>query len=232
MNHLDEERLTDVYYGDLDPKLREHLAGCDECRSNFERLRELLDSFRDYPVPERSPSYGAEVWARLASRLPRRRTSATWFRWWIMAPALAAAVVLAFMAGMLTQHRLEPGFSATARERVLLVALSDHLERSQILLTELMNARSTDVDLAQAREHARDLVNENRLLREAALHLKDVAYSGLLDDLERTLLNVANSPADLRPDELDAVQQRIESEGLLFKLRVTSADARQKEQNL
>ncbi|MBV9611898.1 MAG: hypothetical protein JO091_05470 [Acidobacteriaceae bacterium] len=95
-----------------------------------------------------------------------------------------------------------------------------------------MNARSTDAMLRLEQERARDLVDENRLLRQTALHLGNAAYSGLLDDLERMLLNLANSPRDLPPDELHAVQQRIESEGLLFKLRITSADARRKEQNL
>lgn len=232
MTHLDEEQLTDAYYGNLDAKRREHLASCAECRLHFARLQEQLDSLRDYPIPERSASYGAEVWARLAPRLPQRNARLRWLRWWMMAPAIAAAVVLAFVAGMLTQHRLEPGFSAAARERVLLVALSEHLERSEILVTELLNARSTDAVLRLEQERARDLVDENRLLRQTALHLGNAAYSGLLDDLERLLLNVANCPGDLAPEELHTVQQRIESEGLLFKLRITSADARRKEQNL
>ncbi len=115
---------------------------------------------------------------------------------------------------------------------MLLVALSNHLERSQILLTELANASGTDGDWSGERERARDLVDENRLLRQTALHAGDRGYAALLDDLERVLLDVANSPAELAPDRLENLQQRIEDEGLLFKVRVTSTDARRKEQKL
>lgn len=231
MSHLQEEQLMDAYYGDLDPKFREHLDECAECRSSFERLRQVLDSVRDYPVPERGESYGREVWARLLPRLPAQKHRRPWVRWWT-APALAAVVVVAFVAGMLTQQRRQIGFPAKARERVLLIAVSDHMERSQIVLTELLNAAPTDIDLAGERDRARDLIDENRLLRQTALQLGDRPYAALLDDLERVLLDVANSPADLPREQVEMLQRRIENEGLLFKVRITSTDARERGQKL
>ncbi len=232
MKHLEEEQLMDAYYGEPDPKLRKHLAECEECRSNFARFKESLDSIRDYPVPERGDSYGREVWARLAPQLPTRQRGWPWLRWWALGPALAGLVAVAFVAGMLTQQHRQVGFSAKARERVLLMAMSEHLERSQIVLTEVLNAAPTSVDLENQRERARDLVNENRLLRQTALHAGDAAYAALLDDLERVLLDVANSPTDLPPEEFETLQRRIENEGLLFKVRITSTDARERGQRL
>jgi hypothetical protein len=232
MSHMQEEQLMDAYYGDVDPNLRQHLQECAECSSSFERLKEILDSVREYPVPERGDDYGREVWARLLPQLPRRKQGWSGFRGWAFAPALAAMVVLAFVAGMLTQRQRQAGFSAKARERVLLIAVSDHLERSQIVLAELLNAGPTNVDLADQRERARDLVNENRLLRQTALHMGDASHAALLDDLERVLLDIANSPNDLTPGDLELLQRRIESQGLLFKVRVTSTDAREKGQKL
>ena len=239
MKHFDEELLVEAYYGAGDAEVREHLTRCEECRLEFARLKEFLDGMREAPLPERDAAYGAEVWARVAPRLPHRRTRATllgWrgLRWWTLTPVAAAAIVLAFVAGMLTQHRLEPakGFSATARERVLLEAMAEHLERSEVLLTELVNTGAADTDLAREREQARDLVTENRLLRQTVAHAGEVSYAGLLDDLERMLLDVANGPREGAPDQLRFVQQRIENEGLLFKVRVTSEDAREKERKL
>ncbi len=232
MNHLQEEQLMDAYYGEVDAKLREHLAECEECRSNFERFKESLDSIREYAVPERGDAYGGEVWARLLPHLPVRKPRRPWLQWWALGPALAGLVAVTFVAGMLTQQHRQLGFSAKARERVLLMAMSEHLERSQIVLTEVLNAAPASQDLSGERERARDLVNENRLLRETALHMGDAAYAAVLDDLERVLLDVANSPTDLPSGEFETLQRRIENEGLLFKVRITSTDARERGERL
>src|SRR2546423_911573 len=89
MTHFTEEQLTLAYYDELDPELRRHLDHCPECRSNFTRLKELLDAIREYPVPERGVSYGADVWVRLLPQLPVAKLRRFSFRWWMAAPALA-----------------------------------------------------------------------------------------------------------------------------------------------
>jgi hypothetical protein len=230
MTHLGEEQLVQAYYGE-DPQSRDHIKECAECRAAFERLSELLELVNGYPVPERNSAYGAEVWARLTRHLPLARPPSRWLRWWVLTPAFAAVLALVFWAGMITQQR-QAGISATARERVLLMAISDHLERSQIVLTELVHADPGGRDLVHERERARDLVNENRLLRESAARVGDTRDAGLLDELERVLVDIANSPAVVPADDLEQIQRRIETEGLLFKVRITGTDAREKGQKL
>ncbi len=234
MNHLAEEQLVDGYYGALHPEARRHLDQCEECRLQLGRMKETLDAVRDCPAPERGDDYGREVWGRLLPQLPVRKPRRVSFglRWWTVSPAVVALIVIAFVAGIWTEQRRQLGFTAAARERVLLIALSDHLERSQILLTELVNAAPADADLVSERDRARDLIEKNRLLRQTALRAGDAGYAALLDDLERVLLDVANSPANLSAQDLETLQHRIESEGLLFKVRITSTDAREKEQKL
>jgi hypothetical protein len=233
MNHFSEEQLTLAYYDELDPEASQHLMECSQCRVNFDRLKNLLDGIREYPVPERDASYGADVWLRLLPKLPAAEPRRSWFRWWMAAPALATLLVAAFFAGMLTQHRRElPGISPSARERVLLVVIGDHLDRSQVLLAELVNASPGSIDLGDERSRARDLLNENRLLRQTAARTGDVSNAALLDELERVLLDIANSPSNASPAHLEALQRRIESEGLLFKVRVVDANIRQKGQKL
>lgn len=231
MSHLDEEQFVQAYYGESDEMFCRHIEECAECRAAYKRLKELLDSVCDYPVPERNAAYGGEVWARLTPHLPLARPRPFWLRWWVLGPAFAALLTVAFWAGMLTQQK-QTGISATARQRVLLMAISDHLERSQVVLTELVHADAQTADISYERERARDLLNENRLLRESATGLGDSIDATLLDELERVLLDVANSPSALPQHDLQAIQQRIESEGLLFKVRVTGMDAREKGQKL
>lgn len=83
------------------------------------------------------------------------------------------------------------------------------------------------MDLGDERDRARELVGENRLLRQTATRTGDLSDAALLDELERTLLDIANGPANL-----EMLQQRIENEGLLFKVRIIETNVRQKGQQL
>jgi hypothetical protein len=231
MIHMTEELLIEAYHGDVDDASRQHLQQCEECRAELERLSGLLDSVRDYPVPERDELYGSDVWARLVPSLPVEKPRASWFRWWMLTPALATLVLVAFFAGMFTGQR-QTGISEKARERILLMALSDHLDRSQILLTELLHADPETAALSGERDRARELLGENRLLRQSALHMGDARDADLLDALERVLLDVANGGFASSSNGLQMIQQRIDNEALLFKVRITGTDARRRGQNL
>jgi hypothetical protein len=227
MNHLNEEQLVDAYYGQMAENESRHLAECEECRALFEQQREVLDGVRDYPVPERGPGYGGEVWKRILPQLPRPRQKQQ-RAWWLLAPAFAALLVMAFMIGRWTKEKPAATEMASipekARERVLLLSMSEHLERSQIVLAQLENAG----DLTEERERARELVGANRLLRQTAERLGDRKDAAVLEDLEHVLLEVANAPD--APTNADAahVQQRIAQNELLFKVRVASTDARER----
>jgi hypothetical protein len=71
-------------------------------------------------------------------------------------------------------------------------------------------------------------VSENRLYRQTASLSGDNEFLGLLDELERVLTDVANSPERISSPELQQIQQRIESRGLIFKIRVTDSNLQQK----
>jgi hypothetical protein len=51
--------------------------------------------------------------------------------------------------------------------------------------------------------------------------------AGLLDDLERVLVEVARGPSTVSMRQLADIQQRIESQGILFKVKVIGSDIRQ-----
>ena len=75
---------------------------------------------------------------------------------------------------------------------------------------------------------ANDLVVANRLYRQTASQSGDRAVASVLEELERLLLDVAHGPSQLSPEELAALRQRIESKGVLFKVRVIGTNMRER----
>jgi hypothetical protein len=230
MSHLSEEELTQAYYRDEQPGSRRHLEECRECQAAFQHLKALLDELTE-TLPERGPAYGAEVWNRLLPQLPLEKPRRVWLRWWTAVPVLAGLLAVAFLAGRFTQPKTA-GIAPQARQRILLITLGDHLDRSEILLAELVNAAPGSTEFSDERSSARDLLNENRLLRQATARTGDTSHAAVLDELERVLLDIAHSPSDLSASELESLQKRIESEGLLFKVRIISSNIHNKGQQL
>ncbi len=243
MEHLTEEDLVLHAYGETDrpAETAAHLGECRVCRERFERLQRVLVLVEELEVPARDEQYGVRVWQRLEPRLPRRR--AAWFpalggffRPVRLAAAAAVGVLIvgAFLAGRFWPVRPAPQQAQLdphqVRERILLVAVGDHLERSQIALVELMNTPPGEaVDISGERQAARELASSNRLYRQTAARAGEAAVASLLDDLERVLVEIGNSPSTLSASEFEAIRQRIESEGLLFKVRVAGERVRARE---
>jgi hypothetical protein len=143
--------------------------------------------------------------------------------------ALAAAVVVAFLLGREFPSRPQP-LSPEVRERVLLVAVGDHLERSRMVLVEVANApRGELMDASVQRAFADELVSANRLYRQTALRSGEPALAAVLEELERVLVEIAAGPDDLAPSELAELQRRIESRGLLFRVQVIQSHVRERE---
>jgi hypothetical protein len=110
------------------------------------------------------------------------------------------------------------------RERVLVVAVGEHLGRTEMVLMELENTPAQKgqkaIHISETQRRAEDLVEENRLYRQTALKEGDQVMANTLDELERVLLDIANSPEELTPAAFETIRKRIEEQGLLFKVRV------------
>jgi hypothetical protein len=260
MNHPNEEELI-AYHGG-EPAKREaiatHVADCPECREELARIDAVLAALSSLPVPDPGADYGARVWQKIAPRLPELRKA----RWWefdssislaagwraLFEPrrlaalgAVAALAIVAFVAGRVTKHTEPPTETVAAdaskiRERVLVMAVGEHLGRSEMMLIELGNAepensKQKEVNISTERRRAADLVQENRLYRQTALEQGDTALAGVLDELERVLLDVAHGPGEVTPAQLDEMQQRIAARGILFKVRVVGKDLQQRERS-
>jgi hypothetical protein len=243
MTHLSEEELVLHYYGEEGDALAAelHLDGCGECRAHYASLQRVLNIVDGLPLPERDAEYGERVWRRIEAQIPRRRRRWTgWLppraRWAAAATAMAGLLVVAFFAGRsytpAHRARVVANGDAKSGERVLLVAVGDYLERSQMVLVELVNANPKHpLDISAEQERAAGLVSESRLYRQTAEHVGDTAVADVLDDLDRVLLEIAHSPSQLSPGDLENLRQRLEAEGILFKIRVLGANVRNQEES-
>jgi hypothetical protein len=258
MKHPDEYELVVHHYGETgdNGEIAGHLAACEACRARFRGLEQTLALVNLAPVPERSEDYGKEVWRRLVTDLPKTPAKATMRDWlrkaindrpgistfprWAWAGGLALLVVGAFLAGrqwkpVATGPRLESAslsraLPARGRERVLLMEIGDHLERSQRALIELINSQTNGVvDLSFEEALARQLVGVNRLYRQTAVRLGEMGLAGVLEELEHTLIEIANSPAKLSPAEFAGLRSRLETDDVLFKAKVVGSQLRERE---
>jgi hypothetical protein len=238
VSHLHEDDLTLHYYREDGGAAASHLAECPECAAAYAALAADLDAVRPEDEPLRGEAFGSEMWSRVDARLPQRPR----VRWapWAGGLAMAASLVLAFWLGRQTNvsapASLAPMQAPTreqVRERILLVAVGDHLERSQMVLLEVVNAPAGEAaDLSASRRSAEDLATANRLYRQAAVRAGEPAVASVLEDLERVLVEIAHSPSPASSVDVGRLRQRIESKGLLLKVRVIGSHVREKEKEV
>jgi hypothetical protein len=243
MKHLSEEQL--IAYQDGEPAGRDiaaaHINSCAECQAELNRLTEMLATYQALPVPDPGEDYGRRVWQQIAPRLAEKRS-----RWWqvfleprrLTAAGLVAALLLvAFLAGRVSKH-VDHGDAALraeqVRRRVLLLAVGEHLGRSEMVLMEIANAEPEgagvkQVNLSSQRRRAEELLDESRLYRQTALQEGDTGIANVLDELERVLLDVAHSPGNVTPAQFKSIRQRIDDDGLLFKVRVLTKEIERRE---
>jgi hypothetical protein len=153
-----------------------------------------------------------------------------------MVPRLAVAasigvlMVAAFAAGRIWgRPAAEPSARVvddqSTNERLLRAEVEDHLERSQRVLAELVNADyELGAPIAGDRARAADLVAAGRLYRRSAEQMGDSEIGSLLEDLERVLVEVANGPPDTAPADLARLRQRIDDQDLVFRVRVVARE--------
>ncbi|MGB7846987.1 MAG: hypothetical protein WBL63_15335 [Candidatus Acidiferrum sp.] len=243
MKHMVEEEL--IAYRDGENRGREaftaHLNECPECRKEMERIEAVFTALDAMPVPDPGEDYGRRVWQRIAPKLPVKRAN-----WWesffelrrlATLGTVAALVLLAFFLGRKsTIIAPVPGVAdaGKVRERVLVVAVGDHLGRSEMVLVELANTEPEKgqklINISAEQKRAEDLVDENRLYRQTALREGDTAMANTLDELERVLLDIANSPDEVTPAQFESIQKRIAAKGILLKVRVVKQELHQRQE--
>jgi len=244
MKHVKEEELIAYRQGIAEQRavISEHLAACEECRGELDRIETVLAALDTLPVPDPGADYGRRVWREIAPRLAEK--PGRWWQVWreprrlMAAGGVVALLIAAFVAGRFTKRDRTGENVANQeqiRERVLVVAVGEHLGHSERMLIELSNAAPNDpaekeVNISAEQRRAEDLLQENRLYRQTALQEGDAGLASVLDELERVLLDVAHSPEEVTPAQLEAIQKKIEARGILFKVRVVNKELQQRQE--
>jgi hypothetical protein len=227
------------YYGDAEEAadIDRHLAVCVECRAEFARVQSTLQQIEPLEVPEPIAGFEEKTWLNLRDRLPEkggflRRLFGNQQKW-ALAGAMLMLLAGAFVAGRFWpregQHVAQQPPAQVNPQRVILVAVGDHLERSQMLLVEIMNADAKGpINFSSEQAEARELLDSNHLYRVSSQQAGDPQVARLLDQLGRVLAEIANGPAEVSPQDLEQVRHTIQSEGLLFKVRVVGSEVNSK----
>jgi hypothetical protein len=238
MNHLSEEQIVLHYYGDAGSasEIERHLAECAECRAEFTRVKSMLEQIEPADVPDPGEHFEGKIWLNLRDRLPQHESL---FRKlirvqqkWALAGVMALLLIGAFLAGRFWPRPQPP---VTVRntevnpQRIVLVAVGDHLERSQMLLLEVVNNDEKGrINFSAEQQLARDLLDDNHLYRVSAQQAGDPQVARVLDELGRVLAEIANGPTEITSSDLQQFRKTIQSDGLLFKVRVIQSEVNSK----
>jgi len=234
MRHLSDSQLAALSLELAPARTQRHLQACADCRSRLAAFEQVLALTAAAPVAEPPAGFSDTVWQRLQAHLdappvrPRPRPLAR-ARVWALAASLALVAGLAW--------RLHPRSapsrpilvapSASAPSPVLLQAVTEHLDRTQVLLVELAHAAPggargapAAVNVAPEQRRARALLASNRLYQQNASRSGNAAMAHLLGALEPVLLEIAHSPDQVSPAGWRQLQARIATSGILFQVRV------------
>ena len=238
--HPTEDELVLLFYGDAEPdderRLTTHVETCDVCRPVWQEIRSSLAAVDAAGIPEPPADFERVMWAKVQREIGDIQPATRWWapRVWLPAASLAA-VVIAVVIGTQMMPATEvptPGTNETSAnastqpERALLIAMDEHLERSELLLVELMNADDPGFEPSAAD----DLLLSSRLYRQTAAHTGHTELAAMLEDLERVLVEIARGPRELKETDLDALRTRITDDDLLFKVRVVTDEVRKRQQ--
>jgi len=250
VKHYTEEDLILYYYSERRRSdIEVHLDQCEPCAAAYRALAGTLKLIETPEAPERGDQYGLEVWQRIRNRLPQQEVPwwSVWFhadrlalvgsfavlllaafvtgRWWSSSDAVPVQTVVSGVPSAAAPVNL---VNDDARQRILLMSVADHFDRSERVLTEIMNAPAGN-DISAEQRWAEDLIATSRIYRQDATAAGEHSVAGVLDELERSLLEIVHTPSRATAANLDDIRRRIDAASLLFKVRVLGDELRQRE---
>ncbi|MCK5572948.1 MAG: zf-HC2 domain-containing protein [Bacteroidetes bacterium] len=240
--------LYEYVMGDLDTSQRDevkrHVEQCQECAATLEMLRktcELLEWSSVRPSQERSEQHWDAFAANIVAQLPATKRKP------LHSPqilidrvsafvttrprfALGAGIALAAAVVAIVVFRPAAPIAVDPQPEVLTTQqpgsdrntqrLSNYLRQSRALLVGLTNMDIPDqrpMDLEPERLASRRLLEQSRYLRLQPL---DAQSAGLVNDVERIMIELANMKNTGPKPDLRLIQNGIRQRNLLFKVRM------------
>ena len=192
-----------------------------------EFLRNALDDLDPVPAPPREAMWAKIDEARRFSRRAEQKSRRVWLGWGI---GLAAMLALGVGLGRMTVRQQLPavaptqvaaGGGVTPNPTTYQVAVAQHLNRAEVLLTSFRSQSETaslDPNLVQL---AGDLLTSTQLLLDSPAG-DDPRMAALLGDLELILAQIAGMTKP-SAEEREIIQDGMNNTAVLPRLRATSA---------
>lgn len=246
------DRLTLYLAGELEPgeqaALEKTLSEDPELRHRLEGLEATVELARSAIPVEPDGAYWESFWSRLQPKLKKPERSFKLGELLLPKHGLGIGLALggiaaAFVATVMILHQVAvpqeeiPTVSTTTvriprTEGFFQRAAEQHLERTGLLLREMVNAAGngfpTVEKLLDDRRRGEKLLGENRSLRQAAVVNKNERLAALLDELELVLMDIANLDPAVAKEALKSLQSRIEKKNLLVRMAPTGVDEPEK----
>ena len=245
-----QQQLYDFLQGGLTESERatveSHLRSCPACTQELEAIKALTDlqSSAVYDAAAaRPPGFWDDLLDQVDRRIAPQAPALSWSR----------RLVDWFAPGTLPRHRLALGFAAMlivassalvtwtvmrqsppvpeVAETVAVPSaapvehtrLQKYLRKSRTLLVGVANMNVPDdqpADLRAEQQISRELVSEARVLRQEPL---DLHSARLISDLEKIQIELANMGPESPSPGVALIRQGIESNNLLFKIRIAES---------
>ncbi|UCD38977.1 MAG: zf-HC2 domain-containing protein [Fidelibacterota bacterium] len=246
--------MADALYQELKPHRQQifdaHLASCSQCAQEFKELSWTLRVMDRRRAPDVDPAYWEGYWNLLSDRLPKDKPGTIRPDWrHLLSPgaipvrpawvSLAAAILLVATGIFIGQSgffsRLETGapVQATVFDPALVAEFnqlaSSYLERSKMVLMGLdnFNPRTDDpetLNISRQRSLSEELLLQGRMLRNHQVTTADPRLQMLIDEIERVLLQVANSGGEDPLWTVTLVQEGIDNNSILLRISLVEID--------
>lgn len=240
--------MVDALYHELNSRQQKsfdrHLASCKTCASEYQQLSWTLKVMDRREMPVIKPDYWQDYWARLSERLPEKSPRVFWPDWrsWFptipltgrpaLIPLVAALLLVAtgiFIGRTTLLQRPELGVpvQATVFDPSLIAEFnelaSSYLERSKMMLMGLDNfdPRLDDpaaLNISRHRDLSQELLLQGRMLRDHQVAVADPRLQILIDEIERVLLQVANSGEQDPMWTVRMAQEGIDKNSILLRI--------------
>jgi hypothetical protein len=227
-------------------QLEEHLAHCPACAEDLRKLREAVDILPRRATPpseERDEQFWMTFPTLVEERINARSSSRTslvadaadritsfihFNRAYLLSgsgalAAIAIAVLLLWPAPEAGPPPAETLAPSAVRLEPQEVKLHDYLKKSRVLLVGVSNIRTdgeSPIDLSVERRQSRELIHESRDLKR---HVLDARSAKLVGDLEKILIELANSDEKNDVPDVEIIRSGIRHNNLLFKIRMTES---------
>ncbi|UCH61589.1 MAG: anti-sigma factor [Fidelibacterota bacterium] len=228
-----------------------HLATCPNCAEEYQQLLWTLNIMDQRQPPAIDPAYWEGFWNRLSDRLkPDRRKvfRPDWRRWfppvtlpvrpaWVSVAAAVLLIATGVYIGRSIYLGQPNGPAAVTRAEVLDPAviaefngmLSHYLGQSRSLLLGLENFDTgyddpALLDFPRQQMMSWELLVQGQEIKRHAVASSDPRLQHLVNEIERVLLQLANSEGEDLEWTIRLVQEGVEQNAILVKINLTEQE--------